>query len=57
VAAQTSVRNELAASGGAPSELQRQRLESADRRMRLANRIDLSLILLAGLTMAIGRYL
>ena len=36
---------------------QRQRLERADRRMRLAYRIDLPLILLAGLMMAIARYL
>ena len=57
VAEQTAVRNELAATGGGPTDAQRQRLERADRRMRLANRIDLPLILLAGLTMAIGRYL
>ena len=49
VAAQTAVQNELAASGGAPTEGQRARLERADRRMRLANRIDLPLIFLAGL--------
>jgi hypothetical protein len=57
VADQTAVRNELAATGGGPTDAQRERLERADRRMRLANRIDLPLILLAGLTMAIGRYL
>lgn len=57
VAEQTAVRNELAASGGVPTEAQRERLERADRRMQLANRIDLPLILLAGLTMAVGRYL
>jgi hypothetical protein len=57
VAEQTAVGNELAASGGAPSEAQRERLERAERRMQLATRIDLPLILLAGLTMAIGRYL
>jgi hypothetical protein len=51
------VRNELAAGGGTTTEAQRERLERADRRMQLANRIDLQLILLAGLTMAIGRYL
>lgn len=54
---QTEVRNELAASGGAPTPEQRERLARADRRMQLANRIDLPLILLAGLTMAVGRYL
>jgi hypothetical protein len=58
VADQTAVQNELAAAGGgAPSDAQQARLERADRRMRLANRIDLPLILLAGLTMAVGRYL
>lgn len=57
VAEQTAVQNELAVTGGAPNADQHARLERADRRMRLANRIDLPLILLAGLTMAIGRYL
>jgi hypothetical protein len=33
------------------------RLERADRRMRPATRVDLPLILFAGLTMAVGRYL
>ena len=54
---QTAVRNELAASGGAPTVEQRERLARSDRRMQLANRIDLPLLLLAGLTMAVGRYL
>jgi hypothetical protein len=57
VAEQTAVQNELAAGDGVPTEAQRQRLERAGRRMRLASRIDLPLLLLAGLTMAIGRYL
>ena len=57
VAAETAVRNELAASGGVPSEAQLERLERADRRMKLANRIDMPLLLFAGLTMAVGRYL
>jgi hypothetical protein len=57
VAEQTAVRNELAASGGGPTDAQRERLARADRRMQLANRIDSPLILLAGLMMAIGRYL
>lgn len=56
VAEQTAVQNELARSDGVPTEEQRQRLELAARRMQLANRIDLPLILLAGLTMAVGRY-
>ncbi|MDX6562638.1 MAG: hypothetical protein QOD65_2452 [Gaiellales bacterium] len=57
VAEQTAVQNELAAGDRVPSEAQRARLERADQRMQLANRIDLPLILLAGLTMAVGRYL
>jgi hypothetical protein len=57
IAEQTAVRNEMAVGAGVPSEEQRRRLARADRRMQLANRIDFPLILLAGLTMAIGRYL
>ena len=57
VAEQTAVQNELAGGDGVASEEQRRRLERADRLMRLATRIDLPLILLAGLTMAVGRYL
>ena len=38
-----------------PTESQRERLARADRRLRLATRIDLQLILFAALTMAIGR--
>jgi hypothetical protein len=57
VATQTAVQNELAATGGEPSAAQLGRLAGADQRMRLATRIDLPLILLAGLAMAIGRYL
>ena len=56
IAAQTAVRQELAAGDGVPSEAQRERLGWADRRVRMANRIDLPLIILAGVTMAIGRY-
>ena len=56
-AEQAAVGNELAASGGEPTEAQRQRLARADGRMRLASRIDLPLILIAGLAMAVGRYL
>ncbi len=57
VAAQTAVQNELARGDGVPTEAQRQRLEWAGRRMQLADRIDLPLLLLAGLTMAVARYL
>ena len=57
VAAETAVRNELAVSGGPPTATQQDRLDWADRRVRLANRIDLPLILVAGLMMAIARYM
>ena len=57
VAEQTTVQTELASADGVPTEAQSQRLERAARKMQLANRIDLPLILLAGLTMAVGRYL
>jgi hypothetical protein len=56
IAEQTAVQNELAAGDRAPTDAQRERLARADRRMRLANRIDLPLILLAGLMMAVARY-
>jgi uncharacterized membrane protein len=57
VAEQTAIQNELAAGDGVPTEAQRQRLERANRRMWLASRIDLPLVLVAGLTMAVARYL
>lgn len=57
VAEQTAVQNELAKGDGVPTEAQRRRLERADGRMRLAARLDMPLILVAGLTMAVGRYL
>jgi hypothetical protein len=57
LAAQTAVQTELATGDGLPTDAQRQRLAWAERRMRLANRVDLPLILLAGLTMAVARYL
>jgi uncharacterized membrane protein len=57
IAEQTAVQNELAAGDGAPTEAQRQRLERAGRRLQLASRIDWPLLLLAGLTMAVARYL
>jgi hypothetical protein len=57
VAEQTAVETELAAGDGVPTEGQRQRLEQAARKMRRASRIDLPRILVAGLKMAVGRYL
>jgi uncharacterized membrane protein len=57
IAAQTAVQSELARGDGVPTEAQRQRLEQAGRRLQLATRIDWPLLLLAGLTMAVARYL
>lgn len=57
VAEQTAVQTEMAGGDGVPTEAQRKRLDAADRKMQLANRFDVPLILLAGLTMAVGRYL
>lgn len=57
VAEQTAVQNELARGDGVATEMQRQGLERANRRMRLADRIDTPLLLLSGLTMAVARYL
>ena len=57
VAEQTAVRTEMAGGDGVPTEAQRERLDAADRKMQLANRFDVPLILLAGLMMAVGRYL
>jgi len=56
VAEQTAVQTELAASGDVPSAAQQGRLDHADQLMRLATRIDLPLLLIAALTMAVGRY-
>jgi hypothetical protein len=57
VAGQTAVRNELAAGDGIPNDEQARRLADADRRMRLARRFDVPLLLFAAVTMAVGRYL
>ena len=57
IAAQAAVHAELAGGDGVPTESQRQRLSRAESRMRLSNRLDLPLLLLAGLTMAVARYL
>jgi hypothetical protein len=57
VAEQTAVRGELAAGDGVPTAAQQERLDRADHRLTLAGRIDMPLLLLAGLTMAVARYL
>ena len=57
VAAQAAVQAELANGDGVPTADQHQRLAKAEGRMRLSSRLDLPLLLLAGLTMAVGRYL
>ena len=57
IAEQTVVQAELAGGDRVPTEDQRRRLGRADRRMQLANRFDLPLLILAALTMAVGRYL
>ena len=57
IADQTAVQTELARGNGGPTESQRERLARAERRMRLATRLDLPLLSLAGLTMAVARYL
>ncbi|MEP6807668.1 MAG: hypothetical protein ABI978_03620, partial [Chloroflexota bacterium] len=48
IAEQTAVRGELAAGNGIPTAAQQERLDRADRRLKLAGRIDLPLLLLAG---------
>lgn len=57
IAAQTVVQKELAASGAPATPAQVETLALADRRMQLANRVDFPLVLLAGLMMAVARYL
>jgi len=57
IAEQTAVRGELAAGDGVPTPAQRERLDRADGRLKLASRVDLPLLILAGLTMAVARYL
>jgi hypothetical protein len=57
MAEQGAVQAELAAGDGVPTDDQIRRLARSEGRMRLANRLDLPLLLLAGLTMAVGRYL
>ena len=57
VAEQAAVQAEIAQGDGFPTDEHRRRLARAEARMRLANRIDLPLLLVAGLTMAVARYL
>lgn len=57
IAEQAAVQAELANGDGVPTADQHRRLAKAEGRMRLSSRLDLPLLLLAGLTMAIGRYL
>ena len=57
VAMQTRVEAELADGDGVPNDDLRRRLAQADRVVQVANRFDLPLTLLAGLTIAVGRYL
>lgn len=57
IAEQNAVHAELARGDGVPTEDQRRRLARAEGRQRLASRVDMPLLLLAGLTMAVARYL
>jgi hypothetical protein len=57
IAEQTAVRGELAGSNDEPTAEQRERLARAEGKLKLAGRIDMPLLLLAGLTMAVARYL
>lgn len=54
---QTAVSRELEQGDGVLTAHHRERLERAERRLKLASRIDLPLLLVAGLTMAVARYL
>ena len=57
IAEQAAVQAELANGDGIPTADQDRRLARAEGRMRLSSRLDLPLLVLAGLTMAVGRYL
>ena len=57
IAEQAAVGAELASSNAEPTPEQRERLARAKGKLQLAGRIDLPLLLLAGLTMAVARYL
>jgi len=47
----------LASGNGVPTAAHRERLDRADGRLKLESRIDLPLLIVAGLTMAVARYL
>ncbi|HEY7527187.1 MAG TPA: hypothetical protein VIA82_10200 [Candidatus Limnocylindria bacterium] len=57
VAERTAVQNELRDTPGEPSEDQIARLARADRKMQIADRIDMPLLITAGVLMAVARYL
>ena len=57
IAEQTAVGRELAATNAEPTAEQRARLARAEGKLKLAGRVDMPLLLLAGLTMAVARYL
>ena len=57
IAEQAAVQSELASGDGVLTADQQRRLAKAETRMRLSSRLDLPLLVLAGLTMAVGRYL
>jgi len=57
IAEQAAVQSELDHSDGVMTADQDRRLARAEARMRLSSRLDLPLLVLAGLTMAVGRYL
>jgi hypothetical protein len=57
IAEQAAVQGELAANGGAPTAEQARRLARAEGRIRLSNRLDFPLLVLAALAMAVARYL
>jgi hypothetical protein len=57
IAEQTAVRGELASSNAEPTAEQSARLARAEDKLKMAGRIDMPLLLLAGLTMAVARYL
>ena len=57
VGEQAAVARELAESKAEPTAEQNARLARAAGKLKLAGRIDLPLLLLAGLTMAVARYL
>jgi uncharacterized membrane protein len=57
IAEQAAIQAELAAGDGVATAEQARRLARAEGRMRLSNRLDLPLLILAALMMAVARYL